>query len=264
MASRDAKQVKAHLESTEEEFKNTAIPAMGGNDSQNRFPAKYFSPSEAEKRVRLIQEYTGWLNKEKSLPTLYQPTQSDIDVLMKKDAEKELLNFESFLQQYFDLDNPLHQKLLLELYPNYFDRRFQVIQEKLKLQERIAHLKLFGPQTKEDIFFMYSLYNGDIDWPEGAVFDTKVDETKSQKAFNRGFFNYKKWASPGHAINKIGDTPIFKASGKLNQGPQMEDRYGMFGTSSRETAGAGLSNNAAGVWQKAFGRRGSPEETTST
>jgi len=202
---RDAKEVKQVLEGVEKSFEKPASAIKAGKpDEVGHFPANYFAKKDDEKRVRLVQDYSRWLRSEAGggLKTLYVPTEDDINVLLRKDQEKELLNFETFIQEYFDLSNPIHQKLVRELYPNYFERRLDVIRETLSLQERIAKIKLLGMQTKEDVFFVYGLMNGDIKIPENVVFNLDGKQTDASNRFNRGFLNFKTWAKPTAKINK--------------------------------------------------------------
>lgn len=202
---RDAKEVKEVLEGVEKSFEkpSTAIKA-GKQGEPGHFPANYFAKKDDEKRVRIVQDYSRWLGSEAGggLKTLYVPTEDDINVLLRKDQEKELLNFETFIQEYFDLSNPIHQKLVRELYPNYFERRLDVIRETLSLQERIAKIKLLGMQTKEDVFFVYGLMNGDIKIPDNVVFNLDGKQTDASQRFNRGFLNFKRFAKPTQKINK--------------------------------------------------------------
>jgi len=232
---RDAKEVKQVVEGVEKSFEKPASAIKAGKaDDVGHFPANYFQKKDDEKRVRLVQDYSRWLKSDANLNTLYVPTEDDINVLLRKDQEKELLNFETFIQEYFDLSNPIHQKLVRELYPNYFERRLDVIRETLSLQERIAKIKLLGMQTKEDVFFVYGLMNGDIKLPNDVVFnlDKKVDDPA--KAFQRGFFNFKKWAQPTPQLkNPLGKNPgegIFgKGSGRvLQKAGAMDDRRSIF------------------------------------
>jgi hypothetical protein len=210
---RDAKEIKQVVEGTHEQFKRPAsaikagVQDSGSTISNNHFPANYFQSKDDEKRVKLVQEYSAFLKDKKGLSTLYVPTEDDINVLLRKDQEKELLNFETFIQEYFDLQNPIHQKLVRELYPNYFERRLDVIRETLSLQERIAKIKLLGMQTKEDVFFVYGLMNGDIkiDDLSKAVFNLDTTVSNADR-FNRGFLNTKRWAAAGSVpANPLGD-----------------------------------------------------------
>lgn len=223
---RDAKEVKQVLEGVEKSFEKPASAIKAGKpDEAGHFPANYFAKKDDEKRVRLVQDYSRWLGSKSGggLETLYVPTEDDINVLLRKDQEKELLNFETFIQEYFDLSNPIHQKLVRELYPNYFERRLDVIRETLSLQERVAKIKLLGMQTKEDVFFVYGLMNGDITLPEEVVFNLDKKQIDPTTRFVRGAFNYKKWAQPTSKITKgLGETRgegIFGAgSGNVSKG----------------------------------------------
>lgn len=202
---RDAKEVKQVVEGVEKSFEKPASAFKAGDPAASgHFPANYFAKKDDEKRVRLVQDYSKWLGDKDGggLKTLYVPTEDDINVLLRKDQEKELLNFETFIQEYFDLTNPIHQKLVRELYPNYFERRLDVIRETLTLQERIAKIKLLGMQTKEDVFFVYGLMNGDIKLPNDVVFNLDAADGNNKKAFSRGFFNVKKWTEGTKSIKE--------------------------------------------------------------
>lgn len=212
---RDAKEIKQVVEGVEKSFERPATAIKAGDTAApGYFPASYFKKGEDEKRVRLVQDYSRWLGEKSNnggagLKTLYVPTEDDINVLLRKDQEKELLNFESFIQNYFDLSNPIHQKLVRELYPNYFERRLDVIRETLSLQERIAKIKLLGMQTKEDVFFVYGVMNGDIRIPDQVVFNLDAADRKAAENFKRGFFNVKKWTQGTRSIkdnNRLGHT----------------------------------------------------------
>jgi len=198
---RDAKEVKEVVEGVEKAFEKPSSAIKAGNAANvGHFPANYFAKKDDEKRVKLVQDYSAWLQHSKGLKSLYVPTEDDINVLLRKDQEKELLNFETFIQEYFDLSNPIHQKLVRELYPNYFERRLDVIRETLSLQERIAKIKLLGMQTKEDVFFVYGLMNGDIQIPEQVVFNLDGRQPDPDGNFARGFLNAKKWAKKTEKI----------------------------------------------------------------
>lgn len=231
------------VEGVHEQFKKptTAIKA-GNKDDASHFPANYFKSGEDEKRVRLVQDYSAWLKGSKGLDTLYVPTEDDINVLLRKDQEKELLNFETFIQQYFDLSNPIHQKLVKELYPNYFERRLDVIRETLSLQERIAKIKLLGMQTKEDVFFVYGIMNGDIriDDINKAVFNLDAKQANADDNFKRGFLSAKRWAAAGsvpkNPLGKDWNKGLFGAQGSVGPTVSAEasglNRTGLFPTAT--------------------------------
>lgn len=187
----------------------------------NRFPAHYFAKKKDEEKIRLVQDYVKFLNTPGQLTdatkggvaALYTPTEDDINVIMRKDAEQRLVGFEAFLEKFFDLKNPIHQKILNDVYPQYYDRRLEIINDNLKLQEKMARLKLYGPQTQEDIFFLFALWQGDITIPTSLA--SSLDEkTFDEAKYARGMFNAKKWAAPTIKVKAgdkhMGTTPLFK------------------------------------------------------
>ncbi len=259
MTESDARQIKGVVEEAEEKMKRDEVYLGHDKDGavNTGFPARYFARKDDEKKVRLLQEYTAALNTEGRLPTIYAPTEQDMNVLMRKDAEKELMNFENFLQTYFDLDNPIHQKLLDSLYPNYFKRRWEVIVDKLKIQEKIAKLKLLGPQTPEDLMFMYALHNGDIEIPTEVVFDTSKNEANNQTRFNRGFFNIHHWTSEPYVTDeRIEKHKVFTEKGNLGGSKKpVYDVASLIGMAAQDRRGAKQekAKNVMGQFKTVFG-----------
>lgn len=195
-----------------------------------QFPAHYFAKKKDEEKIRLVQDYIKMLNtpgqltpgnNQNGVAALYTPTEDDINVIVRKDQEQRLVGFEAFLETFFDLKNPQHQKILNDVYPQYFDRRLEIINDNLKLQEKMARLKLYGPQTQEDIFFLFGLWQGDIEIP------TELASALDARAFNedkysRGMFNAKKWARPDpQAKGPMGSVKLFHdyAGGGTNLAP---------------------------------------------
>lgn len=188
--------------------------------TDGQFPAHYFAKKKDEERVRLIQEYIRFLNQPGQLTdagkggvaALYTPTEDDIRVIERKDQEKRLVQFEGFLEKHFNMKNPMHQKLLNDIYPQYYDRRLEIINDNLKLQEKMARLKLYGPQTQEDIFFLFALYQGDIELPTTLASDLDTKPFNEQR-YVRGMFNAKKWANPQPTYGvQLGSGDLFKST----------------------------------------------------
>ncbi len=199
---RDAREIRGVVETAEQKMAGDEMPTAQGG-----FPAKYFSKKDDEKKLYLVRDYHKWLS-DNNIDNLYVPTDADYEVVARKDAEKELLNFETFLTQMFDMTNPLHQNLVKELYPNYFERRLDVIREQLNVQEKIARLKLLGPQSREDIFFMYALANGDVVVPATPAYALDK-EVFSEENYARGISNVKRWTQPTNFPKQIGTGSLF-------------------------------------------------------
>jgi hypothetical protein len=258
----DAAEVTGVVEGMEATYGDPGIQNSVTGREGDTFRAKYFSKGDDEKKVRLLQEYHQFL-KTSNIPSIYSPSEADVNVLLRKDSEKQLLNFEGFLQNFFNLNDPVHQKLVRDIYPNFFERRLEVIREQLSLQEKLARLKLLGPQTKEDIYFLYGIFNGDIPIPNKTVFDTTADSPDERRQnYVRGILNVKKWT--GDAVGtyrRVGDPAfkLFEPAGGINKGyvgglADLSNYFNNYARSS-QMGGPGMTESFA---QKMFGSTHTP------
>lgn len=150
------------------------------------FPAQYYARPESERAIGLKQDYIRHLNDwHPGLNARYDVTQQEIDALVRRYNEVDLLNFEKHISSWFNVQDPTHQRLINELYPQYFERRLDQIEANLEVQRRIAHLRLLGPRNADDLRFAYFLETGVIEKPQRPVFETAMADTDKQ----RGLFN---------------------------------------------------------------------------
>lgn len=207
---------------------------------EDQFPAQYFARTEADRAVGLKQDYVRSLNQyTPDLNARYDVSQSEIDALVRRYDELDLINFEKSIATWFDTKDPTHQRLINELYPEYFERRIDQIEANLEVQRKVAHLRLLGPRSKEDLRFAYFLETGTIALPTGPVFEpTMTDNDKQRGLFNPfHLFNVNKintarhshaglgyggtaWSKPGQDSTK----PVYATSAtrglSANQGPE--------------------------------------------
>ena len=150
------------------------------------FPAQYHSRPASDRAVGLKQDYVRHLNEySPDLGAKYDVTDSEVDALVRRYSELDLINFERYISAWFDTGDPTHQRLINELYPQYFERRLDQIEANLEVQRRVAHLKLLGPRDADDLRFAYLLETGVVELPTAPVFDVSDhDNTKSRGLFN--------------------------------------------------------------------------------
>jgi len=183
------------LDSHGKKYKDTAFPVQ-----DDQFRAKYYAAKDDEKRMHIAQDWVASLNSKENatkdsdkrkLNAQYIPTERDIDVILRKNAEKELVSLERFISEHYNLNDPNDVKTVKELWPGYFEKRLEYIEDQLEVQRKIARIKLMGIQTQEDLVFAYAIHAGLIDMPTSVAFDTTGAVTDAK--FNRGFFNVKRW-----------------------------------------------------------------------
>lgn len=214
----DATKVGKERRDYENNFFDTGVTLGDG-----QFPAQYHARTEAERAIGLKQDYVRHLNEFKpELNARYDVTQSEIDALVRRYDEVDLINFERHITSWFNIKDPTHQRLINELYPQYFERRLDQIEANLEVQRRIAHLRLLGPRSADDLRFAYFLETGVIAKPTGPVFDPKTDDNKNSRGLFNPYrlfdfsktnadvnpsFNDSAWGKVGTVTKKIEDLP---------------------------------------------------------
>jgi hypothetical protein len=96
------------------------------------------------------------------------------------------------------MKDPAIQRLVEEMMPEYFERREQQIDEVADLQKQIALLLLYGPRSKSDLLLEYSIRNGKLNIPQGAIWEPEKWYNADKTAFNnmtRGMFNPRRYAT---------------------------------------------------------------------
>lgn len=152
----------------------------------------------------------------------YTPTETDYNVLKRKNAEKELVAFDSFVSRYLDpTSDPAIASYLKQVYPEFIDRRLKEIDSKLDIQRRLAQIKIKGTPDKEDLMFLFTLMNmaeqnsGDWQqfdaWLRAPVFDPNPPGVSDD--FSRGFLNARKWLGAAAIPEQKGS--LFGANGAL-------------------------------------------------
>jgi len=101
----------------------------------------------------------------------YMLTQRDIDYIASKQEAETLAQFEAYASTLFDFKDPAQVKLFAQIYPQYYKRRFAVIDNVANAQVRYAKLMLTGPQNANDIEFMYLAQSGRVPLISGPLWN---------------------------------------------------------------------------------------------
>jgi hypothetical protein len=212
--------------------------SKGVQFSNDTFPAKYFEEQEDEKLLRLKEDFIAGTAKRISglggdkVSVNYTPDQKDAKVWLRKTDEARLMHFEQWFEHKNKGDKSLAtMKLMRELYPEYFERRIQLIDQHTHIQKKLAVMKLYGgPRTKEDLKLLYLLENDLISQPDKVAFDT----TPNAKNIQRGLLNYKSIFYG----EKGGEKGVIRSIDNLNKwggnGTWLETKFG--GTKGYEDA----------------------------
>jgi hypothetical protein len=166
------------------------------------YPRKFFSRPDAEKRKNARLGLAAGMASDLSSDAgiMYgQVTDEDVNFQLTRENEVDLINFEQWLSQLFDPNDPNLSRLLGSMYPEYFDRRMEVIEEKIEMQKRLARLTLLGPQNRDDLWLLYNINQGRVPIDETAAFIPPTEDKRGD--YRRGMFNFKQLASPDTIFN---------------------------------------------------------------
>lgn len=163
--------------------------------------AVYYKDSEAEKRQQFKREYVkkvGQKLDKNQVP--YIVSEGEIDLAYEKERGFEQYAFEKWLAASFPPNHPIYGKLVREWFPGFYDKREELIDDQLMLQKRAAMIKLFGPRSKDDILFMYSINKGDLKVP-----DEPVHLDNAENAYNRGLYSRRRDLTAVKGIRSVVD-----------------------------------------------------------
>lgn len=192
--------------------------SKGVQFSNDTFAAKYFDEQEDEKMLRLTEDFVAGTAQRivakggAGVSVNYTPDQKYQKVWLRKTDEARLMHFEQWFEKKNKGDQSLAtMKLMRELYPEYFERRIQLIDQHTHIQKKLAVMKLYGgPRSKDDLKLLYLLENDLISQPDKVAFDTTPDV----KNLQRGLLNYKSIFYG----EKGGEKGVKRAVSDLNKG----------------------------------------------
>lgn len=196
--------IKENRKEFEEKFIASQSTAPGSNDNSNpasslvaKYPAKYISEHPLEEKVRMLKSdpliKSIVDNDDNANGGIIQKPAFDsevFDLVKQKEAELELRNFEQWIGESFDLNDPITTQYLSKVYPEYFQKRIQLFQSKLSTLNKVVRLQMFGPQNTEDLILQYQLQKGDIDFDNvtNAIDGLNEVKQKEEDLYKPGLF----------------------------------------------------------------------------
>jgi hypothetical protein len=124
-----------------------------------------------------------------------QATDQDFEWLERKRAAQEIANLQKWFAKYYDRASPEQKALAHKLYPEFYQMREQLLNKMIKLQKRIAKLKIHGPRNQRDLLLQYAIESGyipadpleNILHPERAA--KQATAAKRRQNYARGLLN---------------------------------------------------------------------------
>lgn len=131
------------------------------------YPAKFFRkvPEEDELHT-LTNAISTWAGPDGPFTKPELP-RSAVDLVQKKQRQALELGLFKWIEENYDLENPVNVKYVMELWPEYFQKKMETIDEAIDLLKKVAHLNLMSgyiqPGDEETKQFVIALAMGYID-----------------------------------------------------------------------------------------------------
>ena len=135
-------------------------------------PAKYSTPSEYKDRLAVKNEVIAEINANANATTgaggvmrTAPITEDEINFVRQTDAEKRLEEFDAYVQTLIDPRKPGNLQWLMEVYPDFVERRVKQIHDDHQYAMKNALIDGFGVNSFNDLFFKYNVDQGIIGGP---------------------------------------------------------------------------------------------------
>lgn len=164
-----------------------------GDFRQNhpRYP-DYAYPDDQEDDTRMEKRIAArrWFG---AAPMIHL-NEKDFDYLERKKEAQQLLKFKSFVEDSVPRGTPWAKEYFEKLMPGWYESKLGVINEKIDLVQKFVDITIRGPQSIDDMFLLYNLYQGNITLPESFADLIHPEQNKlSDRTFHSGLFNPRRY-----------------------------------------------------------------------
>lgn len=123
------------------------------------FRAKYIATPKWERMEELKKDYAKYLKQgpldRDNIKVKYDLTDKELDLLIERRNQFELMEFDTWLAHTFKPDNPRTNRMLKKHAPGYYKRRKEQLKLVREYQNKIADIRMFGPKNEADLAFMF-------------------------------------------------------------------------------------------------------------
>lgn len=162
------------------------------------YPAKFFKKVPEEDQLytlsNAIQQYAQGENAPFLKPEL---PQAAVDLIQKKQRQVFELGLFQWIESNYDIKNPVNVEYIMRLWPQYFDKKKELINEAIELLRKTAYLNLMNgyitPGDEDTKEFVLSLAFGMVDVDRSIlryILPVEADWVgKTDELVQRGLFN---------------------------------------------------------------------------
>ena len=183
-------------------------------------PVKYDVPSEYKENFqnkaalrKAISDETG--------PVMRVDTigQDEVDYLAAMKSQGELADFDRYVNSMIDPRQPGNLKWLMEIYPQFVDRRIRQVHTDYEFALRNQLIDSWGVNTFDDLHFKYLVDQGKIDGPSLK----REDNQFADDQYANGFLSPARWLGAGD--NRTTGLRLPFASAKTGKMPDNPEQW---------------------------------------
>jgi len=132
-------------------------------------PVKYSVPSYQKERMKAreeVRDAIGELAERKNVLRTDPISDEEVSYLMTMKEQAELADFDRYVNSLIDPRKPGNLKWLMEVYPQYVNRRIQQVHTDYEFALRNQMIDNWGINTFDDLHFKYLVDQGKLEGPK--------------------------------------------------------------------------------------------------
>lgn len=140
----------------------------GATPMSNEFPYVPFAPDSYDDVANIKANFAdGAVGDNWVVPF----TEQDASYVKRQRDQMENADFDRWVMQKFNLEDPAQLFLFQQIAPEQFQRRMDLIDYQQNIVTRYAKLRLMGPRSLDDLKFEWLIESGRIELPQGPIWD---------------------------------------------------------------------------------------------
>lgn len=146
----------------------------GANQASNEFPYVPFAPDSYDEIADIKSQFASGAAGEEGARAdnwVVPFTEQDAAYVRRQRDQMENADFDRWVMQKFDLENPAELFLFQQIAPDQFQRRMDLIDYQQNIVSRYAKMRLMGPRSLEDLKFEWLVETGRIELPRGPIWN---------------------------------------------------------------------------------------------
>lgn len=189
----------------------------GSDQASNEFPIVPFAPDAYDDVADIKRTFADSPAAGNNWVVPF--TEQDANYVRRQRDQMENADFDRWVMQKFDLEDPAQLFLFQQIAPEQFQRRMDLIDYEQNLVTKYAKMRLMGPRSLDDLKFEWLIESGRVELPKGPIWDPVTWMTKQSQGVGAvNPMTQREWADRGQANRVRYMAGIFSPLRMLTEG----------------------------------------------